>query len=187
MSYCPSHDWDRYLALNEPAEECPQCGEPNFDEDTGAPVFPGEPDFCSQKCADEWTAAEKAASEAESKWADFWEASSAAFDAAIATDHFPFCACGRRLSECDGSRKGCAKTPESRSQAEQGESGPETRNETREPSEEPSEPTCSGCGGSGVDPDPGPNNHGCPPACPRCEGCGDEQACLDRLFGPGSP
>ena len=58
MSYCPSQDWDRYCAMTEPAEECPQCGGDNLNEETEEPAFAEAPDFCSRKCLETFIAAE---------------------------------------------------------------------------------------------------------------------------------
>jgi hypothetical protein len=50
MIRCPSQDWDNYMTAQEGPEECPNCGGPNHDEETGDPVCKEAPDFCCVAC-----------------------------------------------------------------------------------------------------------------------------------------
>ena len=62
---CPSHDWDRHCREMDPAEECPMCGAPNYDEKNDRDVYPPDPTFCSQRCKDKYTEIENEAAEEE--------------------------------------------------------------------------------------------------------------------------
>ena len=43
---------ERFIADQEMPEECPICGDPNADPESGEPVFPEDSAFCSADCRD---------------------------------------------------------------------------------------------------------------------------------------
>lgn len=66
-------------------DDCPTCGEPNFDDDL-EPVCPEAPGYCSAECRDTGLEHERLAAEAEAEALqdeeEFWTAHEAAYQAA---------------------------------------------------------------------------------------------------------
>lgn len=50
-------------------EECPECGKPNYDEDTDKPVYAADPVFCSETCCTAYTVRAKELAESDAKGA----------------------------------------------------------------------------------------------------------------------
>ena len=59
MPECPSVAAERFYAEQEMPEECPICGDPNADPETGEPTFPEDVAFCSAECREVYVKEQK--------------------------------------------------------------------------------------------------------------------------------